>query len=372
MIPINLSGSYKLTKALIALIFASSILLGMGNSMDSIEEENTNAISSTKSIDINGSDYVVAPIPFSNPTLGTGLNVVGLYMHAKRDKESLTPTTAAVALYSSNNSWMAGIFHEDFWDHGKNRVKLGIGISELNLNYYGIGNNENVVEYTMKVAPVLARYQRQFLNDNLFLGLQYIGLFGKIKPQEEDRFLASQGDFSASALGLVATYDSRDDIYFPSSGIYSEGIYNNYSEALGSDFNAELLKLYSIFYFPHLKNSTFASKIEYKYNSSREPFFLLPSVSIRGFDKTKYIEQMVLQIQNEERYKFSSRFAAVVFFEAGIYGSEFSDFNRDSLIMSYGTGLRYQVIENKKINLAVDVAFSEEDSVIYLRLGEAF
>lgn len=341
--------------------------------MDAIEDEKSKAIDSTRSIDANSSNYVVAPIPFSNPTLGTGLNVVGLYLHAKRDKESLSPTTAVVALYSSNESWMAGVFHEDFWDHGKNRVKLGIGASELNLNYYGIGQEEeNVYQYGMKVTPVLGRYQRQVFDENLFLGLQYIGFFGEIEGKSEENKLPFQGKFSASALGLVTTYDSRNDNYFPTSGNYSEIIYNYYSELLGSDFNSEILKASSIFYFPHFKASTLALKVEYKYNSSGKPFFLLPSVSLRGFDRTKYIDNTVLQMQSEERFKFSPRFAAVAFFEAGVYGPTFKELNGDSLIMSYGTGLRYQVLKKKKINLAVDVAFSDTDSAVYLRLGEAF
>jgi len=363
-------------KQFIAFLCICSTLLATANSVDALENENSKAITGTKAMETNSSntsDYLVVPIPFSNPTLGTGINAVGLYLHAKRDKESLTPTTAVVALYSSNKSWMGGVFHEDFWDHGKNRMKAGIGVSELHLNYYGIGEDEeSVYKYRMNVMPIVARYQRQVFDDNLFFGVQYIGLFGQIQGEKEDSLLPSEGKFKASALGLVTTYDSRDDIYFPTSGMYSELIYNHYAKIIGSDFNAELLKAYSTLYIPHLEGSTFASKIEYKYNSSREPFFLLPSVSLRGFDKTKYIDQTVLQVQNEERFKFSSNFTTVAFLEAGVYGATIKELSINSLIVSYGAGLRYKVLEKKKINLAVDVAFSEADSAIYLRLGEAF
>ncbi len=360
-------------RLLLILLYSFSSLYSAGNAVGALEEENKNAILNSKSLENNESSFLVAPIPFSNPTLGTGLNVVSLFMHAPRDEESLTPTTAVAALYSTNDSWMLGIFHEDYWDKGKNRVKLGLATSVLNLKYYGIGNadKESAIDYKMSASPIVARYQRQIpaLN-NFYFGVQYIALIGKIESEEIQT--PSDGSFQASALGVVGTYDTRDEIYFPTEGLYSEVILNHYGESLGSSFELTQFKSFATYYLPHLKGSTLATKVEFKYNSSNQPFFLLPSISLRGFDRTKYLDKTIIQAQSEERYRFSKRFVGVAFVGAGSYGDTLSDFSKDSLVVSYGAGIRYQILEDKKINLSVDAAFSDDDSAIYLRLGEAF
>ena len=363
-------------KTIIVFLLFNSILFSAGSSLNSLEEESNNGIINTKILKDNNSSFLVAPIPFSNPTLGTGLNLVGLYMHAKRDKASLSPTTAVVGLYSSNESWMSGVFHEDYWGKGKHRMKAGLAVSELNLKYYGIGylnDNDNPIDYAMSMSPIIARYQRQLpYLDNFYFGGQYIALIGKIKTDNPTDTLPSEGSFVASALGLVATYDTRDNVYFPTYGWYSETIFNHYSKKIGSDFDTDLFKTFITSYLPHLEGSTLATKFEYKHNSSIQPFFLLPSISLRGFDRTRYLDKTVMQIQTEERYRFSSRFTGVAFVGAGAYGKNVKSYNSDSIVFSYGAGLRYQVLKDKKINISFDTAFSESDSAIYLRLGEAF
>ena len=361
---------------LLLLIYLKLSVLQAASTIAALEEESDNSLKISKLTDSNSSSMLVVPIPFSNPTLGTGLNVVGLYLHAKRDENSLPPTTAVVALYSTTKSWMSGNLHEDYWDNGKNRMKAGVAVSQLNLKYYGVGyvdRNDNPIDYTMSFVPIVARYQRVTpYIDNFYLGAQYIALIGEIEENERTNIPEDTGAFNASALGLVATFDTRNDVYFPTKGLHSETIFNHYSKLLGSDYDTNVFKTFATYYLEHLQGSTLATKFELKHNSSSTPFFLLPAVSLRGFDRTRYLDKTIMQIQTEERFRFSKRFVGVAFAGAGFYAENFNDFNEDNLVLSYGTGIRYQVLEDKKINLSVDVAFSESDSAVYLRLGEAF
>jgi len=373
---ICLIGRAVSVKIVVLSLLFDSLLFSAGNSLNSLEEEKNTGIVNTKVLENKTLSFLVAPIPFSNPTLGTGLNVVGLYMQAQRDETSLSPTTAIIGLYSSNKSWMSGIYHEDYWGSGKHRMKAGVGLSELNLKYYGIGNlkgNDDSIDYTMSVTPIIARYQRQlpYIN-NFYCGVQYLALIGKIETSIPSDTLPIDGSFNASALGLVATYDTRNEVYFPTHGWYSETVFNHYTKKIGSDFDTDLFKTFVTYYLPHLKGSTLATKFEYKHNSSVQPFFLLPSISLRGFDRTRYLDKTVMQVQTEERYRFASRLTAVAFVGAGAYGDDVTSYNSDSLVFSYGAGLRYQVLEDKRINISVDIAFGEGDSAVYLRLGEAF
>ena len=41
-------------------------------------------------------------------------------------------------------------------------------------------------------------------------------------------------------------------------------------------------------------------------------------------------------------------------------------------VTSYGTGLRWRTTEDKPLNLGVDVAFTDDDTMLYIQVGERF
>jgi len=41
-------------------------------------------------------------------------------------------------------------------------------------------------------------------------------------------------------------------------------------------------------------------------------------------------------------------------------------------VTSYGTGIRFEVLPAKRINLRIDFAWSDEDNGIHVSVGEAF
>ena len=45
---------------------------------------------------------------------------------------------------------------------------------------------------------------------------------------------------------------------------------------------------------------------------------------------------------------------------------------QEDMITSVGGGIRWQVTKDKKINLGIDVGYSEDDSAVYLQVGEVF
>ncbi|MGB2338092.1 MAG: hypothetical protein ACPH5V_12295 [Alcanivorax sp.] len=56
-------------------------------------------------------NWVVAPIPVSNPTMGTGLQLATLYLHPSRDGNGgPNPTSGLGAMYTDTDSWVVGPF----------------------------------------------------------------------------------------------------------------------------------------------------------------------------------------------------------------------------------------------------------------------
>ena len=60
-------------------------------------------------------DFVIVPVPISNPTLDTGLVVGGAYFYPQSEQQKkVQPAsmTAAAAMYTSNDSAMFGLGHQ--------------------------------------------------------------------------------------------------------------------------------------------------------------------------------------------------------------------------------------------------------------------
>jgi outer membrane translocation and assembly module TamA len=80
--------------------------------------------------------------------------------------------------------------------------------------------------------------------------------------------------------------------------------------------------------------------------------------------------------QVEARWKFYKKWGMVAFVGGGTIdrsSREAGDSSDGDLIPSYGAGLRWMVLESKRINLRLDYARSDNNnSAWYLSVGEAF
>jgi hypothetical protein len=82
--------------------------------------------------------FVPVPIPISNPTIGTGLVVAGLYLHPRREgqPENQTNISGIVGMYTNTDSWMGAAFHSGSYGRDKYRVSGGLAYGEFNLKFY--------------------------------------------------------------------------------------------------------------------------------------------------------------------------------------------------------------------------------------------
>ncbi len=84
-------------------------------------------------------DFLVIPIPFSNPTLDSGLVLGAAYFHAQTEEEKAqqpASVTGGAAMYSSNESLAYGIGHQQYWDEDRWRFSGAFGEADLNLRVF--------------------------------------------------------------------------------------------------------------------------------------------------------------------------------------------------------------------------------------------
>ncbi len=101
---------------------------------------------------------------------------------------------------------------------------------------------------------------------------------------------------------------------------------------------------------------------------------MLPTVDeskgIRGYFEGRYRDKNEADVVVEIRQHIWKRFGAVVWGGAGTVFHHFSDIRLNTLLPSYGIGVRWEF--KKKVNVRVDYGFGKRSSAISLGLYETF
>lgn len=326
--------------------------------------------------------WVPVPIPVSNPTVGTGLQGVLMYLHPARKEDTQSPnsTSGLAGMYTDSKSWAAALFHDGYWADDTYRFRGILGYGEFNLKFYGIGDSpvfgNNPLDYEFSGWAFMPKFQRRIpKTDHWFGGVHYLFIEADvlINTSKVSSILPDVGrNVRTAGLGLLASYDSRDDNYYPSQGISFESKWGNYSENWGGDFEYDKLNTFFNYYHPIKDKSVLALRANLQNSDGRVPFFDLPYLDMRGFSRDRYRDKHTFSLHAEGRHKFKPRWGAVAFIEVGWFGNSIEDMSTNPTIFSYGGGVRWQVTKDKKLNLGVDVAFSTDDNSIYIQVGEKF
>ena len=322
--------------------------------------------------------WLTVPIPVSNPTVGSGLQAAILYLHPKDSDNPEVPnsTSGLGAMYTDSESWFVGGFHDGSWKEGKIRYRAAIVTADLKLDYYAPGFRSDVsIPYTLSSDAAFGQMLGRLPSTkNWYLGLRYAYSRSNVSFNISNiiNIPVLNGSLVTSSLGLLSNYDSRDNNYYPSSGQYFEVAWSRDDESWGSDFSFDKLTSFYNYYVPVNNKSTFALQARFAGVSGDPPFYLLPFLQMRGFPAGKYKNDVTMSGHFEWRYKFHPRWGFVTFYEFGSAENTFDDLFKSDIITSYGGGIRWQVSEDKKLNLGIDVAVSNDDYTLYVQIGERY
>jgi outer membrane protein assembly factor BamA len=324
--------------------------------------------------------WLPVPIPLSNPTIGSGLQAVLLYLHPKKQADSDAPnaTSGIGAMYTDSDSKALAAFHDNYFVNDRFRFRGLVGTMDFNLQFYGVGSSliKDSIDYNIKADTAMLQFLgRVPKTKSWYLGLRYLAIesdlsfsLEEISPELPDL----EAGITVSNLGLILNYDTRDDNYYPTKGSYLTAVMSEDSENWGSDFDYSKNAAQYVYYLPLADQHTLALKGSLSDVGDEAPFFMLSTLSMRGFAGGRYLDNSSTSVHAEWRYKFSPRWGFVGFTEAGRVASSIDTLSDSTTITSYGAGLRWQAIASKKINISIDYAISDDDEAAYLRIGESF
>ncbi|WP_281228546.1 BamA/TamA family outer membrane protein [Flavobacterium aquiphilum] len=326
---------------------------------------------------------------------GAGIGVIAMGLF-KADDSKKVPLSRIMAIgnYATNDSYymMLGTrlyLMEDQW-----RILAAVGYINYNFQAFqdfedaGTGGVTGVYEtpYTTKGGLFAFALQRRVF-ENFYLGIGGFMMRSDVTVSLPDGSEVVQPN-NINSLSVPISYDTRNSIYNPSSGIFIDGRFSIVPSWLDNDNDFVKTMLYVNHYKKLGDHKILASRFAMKANFGDVPFAsqdYIGQTDLRGYTQGEYRGNQTYTVQSEFRNNFYKKWGYVGFAGLGIAyrkseeGAAAGDWYNSGAswskpLPSIGAGARYQVIEKagQKVNAGIDVAVGRGDWGFYFRIAEAF
>lgn len=333
------------------------------------------AASSNPEFGLRSGSLIVAPVPFSDPMIGSGLAIGAGYLF-KIDEGSDPSMLGVGYLGSENGSEGYGLtFNLNFMD---NRWSIGATYIDADINYDLISRLGTLpIEQTGELYKLKLLYG---ITPEFRLGASARYLESTIRSSDPifpnlPTHIRLPNGFSTVGFGLVADYARLDDKIYPTTGfnLAFSSTYNKPSNRFGNEYFKSILTYDK--YITAGNDGVLALRLVGCSAPGRVPFYDLCSLggtdSFRGYNITQFLDNALLSSQVEYRKRLGKRIGVVAFGGVGAVGDGFDDL--DDVGSAIGLGLRYRVSKKFPVDFAVDGSINDEgDRLLYISVGQRF
>lgn len=337
---------------------------------------------------INAHGFFPVPALITEPAIGFGGAIAPILIEphhrtaADLKHKNMAPIppdiTGGLLMYTASNTWGTGLFRSATITKWRLHYTVASGYFNVNMKYYRtVKEEEQTYKFNIRTVPVFLRLQKQIGYSNWTAGLQYIFAHTTAALKNDTPILDSifgPKDFKSntSVLGPIIEYDKRDNTFTPNKGskIHLAGNYSG--EFLGSDFDYWNLTGYVYKYIPVSDKWICGLRGDMEQIVGDAPFYVLPSIDLRGVPKARYQGKTNALLETEQRWNMFPRWSAVFFTGAGKAFNDYKDFGSSEWVYSYGTGFRYLIARKLKLYMGADIAKGPEQWGFYIQFGSAW
>ncbi len=331
------------------------------------------------------------PLAFYQPETSLQLGVGGVYSfyHKTKDKKKKSESfIAPYFLYSIKKQMRTEIFGQLFFKEDQYFIDFELNYYKYFYYYYGIGSNtkssdEETYDSKKPQFWINAQYriwQRE--RKKLYTGIRYIVEHNSITSINTEGLLATSnitgidGGFS-QGFGVIALFDSRDNVYFPWKGSYLKTTFTGYPKFTGNDYAFNLLQMDHRSFFNVKNRVVFALNAKADFSFGNVPFYSLPSFGsryfLRGYLEGRYRDSHSFSSQLELRIPAWKRLIFTGFIAAGNVSDNFTDLTKFwDFKPAIGFGGRLRLFKDKGVSVRADMAFWKDAFGLYVVFNEAF
>lgn len=327
--------------------------------------------------------FLPLPIIVTEPAVGFGGGIAAMFLRPRRElgKEGYArPDLSLVGgVFTENGTRMAMAGDSTLWLDGRMKTTVGAIGGYLNLDIYGLGTTpgeqDDAVRYTLAMSGGLAQLDWQFAPSSpWWLGLRYV--YANVEPRLRDdpRFpgLEDHVRSTLSGPGVQLIYDTRDNLFTPTSGLYSETSAIFFDEAFGGSRTFQRYEQMLIGYWTLSPAVTMGVRGDYQQVDGDAPFYARPYIYMRGIPAMRYPGERVGVVEGEVRWQFLGRWSVVAFGGVGSARIDEGPAPRTKTAGAGGLGFRYEIAHRFGLHVGVDVARGPDDTAVYLTVGNAW
>lgn len=330
--------------------------------------------------DLNGVLPVVSPI--TEPAVGFGAAVAGLYFIAKEENEEKTyqaPDIATIAGgFTENGTWFAGAGYIGFWKNDNLRYRGAVGYGDINLEYFRRDDTpllKKSEEFNISGFLFLQQAVFRIANTNFFAGGNYKLSHANVSfIKDPDLPDIDLRDFDVwnSGITAIAEYEKLDNVFSPNKGMRIHLSYEQNLELIGSDRNWGTIDFFANLFFPVSKTWVPSFRLASSFTTGDIPFFAKPYIELRGIPAMRYQGDLTLSLETEQMVNITPRWSLVGFGGMGNTYESFNDYKAEEFVWNAGGGFRYLVARLFGLKMGLDVARGPEDWAVYVVFGSAW
>ncbi len=330
--------------------------------------------------------FVIAPIPISSPTFGSGLVLALGYVFKLKMDDKLSPpsTIGVVGAFTNSGSGGFGLGGRLYFSENKYQTTVVLAKGHAVFDFYGIGRIPGRDPIVVPINGGGKIFFGEFMRNvgkSIFIGprFQYRKLDIRLNgPETPGGFVIPDIDLhsTSAALGFHVQRDKRDSTFYPRKGSLFDFTGDFFDQAFGSRRQYQTYKMSYNGYREVAKKQVLAYRGMACAANGSVPFYDLClygfGADIRGYTGGQFQNRRMFAMQGEYRLELPKRFGVVGFAGVGGVARDWNDFRSDELLPAAGVGLRFTLDKKNHINYRIDVGYGREGHTLSIGVGEAF
>lgn len=320
------------------------------------------------------SPWLLVPLVSSNPKLGSSLGLMVGYIH-RFDPESEPSLLAMQAQDSNTHSRTLSLGGKAYWNRNDDQLQFGIVSGKVTndyLDYLGTGQE---VKSEEDLRSYFLRYQHQ-VRRHWYLGGQAVysnyDVEGSDPTSEQILDLAGLVGEVSSGVGLIGSYDSRDNTSNPTRGALVQLHNLAFRDGLGSDADFDVGIAELVWYFPTGERNVAVVHGKMRL-SVGAPENKKSTVELRGYVRGQYLGRNSLTLEAEDRYMFKPRWGAKVFAGVACLYGDGESCSGSNVYPMVGGGIFFVVKPASHMVISAEVAKGNGDNRgFYVNFGHRF
>jgi len=339
--------------------------------------------------------FVAVPYVSYQPETNWGFGITGVYYLKPKKVDGKIGSITFTANYTLLNQFTSKVTTIAYLDKNQKWLLYGtVGFNRFPDKFYGIGNRlENIenqpIRYNSNNFAINLQPQT-YVKGNWLIGLNAHFRWENAKADSakfaniplEKYGVYGFNEYFMLGFGGVISYDTRDNFYYPSKGMFFKTILTYYPKIGKNSYQMGKFQADFRHYIPIYKELIFAYQFSTEWNfAGDKPFQMLSTIGgielLRGIRQGNWRNDVMAVLQTELRIPVWRIIKLAAFASIGdVYSLENWQWAMPKI--SYGIGLRLRFNKSKS-NLRIDVSrnnydkkFTKDTFSWYVTVNEAF